>query len=200
MTTRSSTADTDHPDVLGLWSFALASLFGNLPATGVMSGSGLFTTGLVVVGGFAQLVAGRREHEQGHVFGATSFTAFGFFWIVLQTNAVLVREQLIAPASSIATGSYLLIWGLFAILLQAGAARLSVALRVTVLLSWIGLLLRAAGALGSLVWADQAGAWALVACAAAAAYTAAGQFLSATNGPPLPLGPNGLATRRLLRP
>jgi succinate-acetate transporter protein len=195
MTTRLSAAEGDHPDALGLWSFALASLFGNLPATGVVSDSSLFATSLIVVGGFAQLVAGRREHERGHVFGATSFTAFGFFWIVLQTNELLAREHLIAPSSPTATGCYLLMWGLFAVLLQAGAAKLSVALRVTVLLSWIGLLLRAIGALGALTWADHAGAWALVASAAAAAYTAAGQFLFATHGPLLPLSLNGVAER-----
>ncbi|MET0931676.1 MAG: acetate uptake transporter [Aeromicrobium sp.] len=184
-----ATAADDHPDVLGLWGFALAALFGNLPATGVLAEAGIFTSSLVVIGGFLQLVAGSRESRHGNSFGATSFTAFGFFWITLELNQVLAAHGLIGASSHSAIGLYLLVWGLFAIMLNVGALRLSAALNITVALSWLGLLLRAAGALVPDAAVDRLGAWAFVVCAVAAAYTAASQFLMAQwSRPVLPVG------------
>ncbi len=182
-------ATQDHPDALGLWGFALASLFGNVTATGLLPEGALFTMSLVMIGGFVQLAAGRREHELGHTFGATSFTAFGFFWITLESSALLAQTGILPATTPASTGLYLVVWGLFAILLQAGASSLTTALRITVFLSWVGLLARGIAAFAGSTALDRVGAWFLVVCALTAAYTAAGQFLLALHGRiVLPLG------------
>lgn len=190
----------DHPDALGLWGFALASLFGNVAAVDAAAESALITASLVVIGGFLQLVAGRREHELGHTFGATSFTAFGFFWIALEGSALLSDTHVLPSTPPIVTGIYLVVWGLFAVLLRFGASTMTAALKVTVSLSWVGLLLRGAAAMTGEPRMDTVGAWFLIACALAAAYTAAGQFLIATTGRVvLPLGDDRLPVRYLVR-
>jgi succinate-acetate transporter protein len=43
----------------------------------------------IFVGGIAQVIAGMQEWKKNNTFGATAFTAYGFFWIALVTTWIL---------------------------------------------------------------------------------------------------------------
>ncbi|MFI8192492.1 acetate uptake transporter [Streptomyces sp. NPDC085946] len=89
------------PDTLGLWAFALGTFMGNLPDTGRVERAGLDTCVAVFLGGGAQPLAGLRGYRTRNAFGATSFTAFGLFWITIGAFGNL--------AVSTRAGSWLLI-------------------------------------------------------------------------------------------
>ncbi|MEG8280365.1 acetate uptake transporter [Streptomyces sp. AHA2] len=164
------------PDTLGLWAFALGTFMGNLPDTGQVERAGLGTGVAVFLGGGAQLLAGLQEYRTRNVFGATSFTAFGLFWITIGVTDWLTGVHLLAPTDHVTLGCYLACWTVFAFILLGATPALNRALEITVFLSGVGLLAKTVGALGSLAVLTRAGAWLLIACATAAAYTAAAQF------------------------
>ncbi|MFJ8187927.1 acetate uptake transporter [Streptomyces sp. NPDC096105] len=83
------------PDTLGLWAFALGTSVGNLPDTGGVARAGLATCVAVFLGGGAQLLAGLQEYRTRSVFGATSFTVFGLFWITIGVTGWLTGTHLL---------------------------------------------------------------------------------------------------------
>ncbi|MDT0386076.1 acetate uptake transporter [Streptomyces dubilierae] len=164
------------PDTLGLWAFALGTFVGNLPDTGGVARTGLATCVAVFLGGGAQLLAGLQEYRTRNVFGATSFTAFGLFWITIGVSDWLTGMHLLPPTDHVTLGWYLACWTVFAFILFGATPALNRALEIAVGLSGVGLLAKAIGAFGNLAVFTRVGAWLLIACATAAAYTATAQF------------------------
>ncbi|MFE0872539.1 acetate uptake transporter [Streptomyces rochei] len=177
------------PDTLGLWAFALGTFVGTLPDTGGVARTGLATGVAVFLGGGAQLLAGLQEYRSRNVFGATSFTAFGLFWVTIGVTDWLTGVHLLPPTDHVTLGCYLACWTVFAFILFGATPALNRALEITVGLSGVGLLAKTIGAFGNLAVFTRAGAWLLIACATAAAYTATALFWNtAYRRSVLPLG------------
>lgn len=68
---------------------------GNLPDTGGVARAGLATCVAVFLGGGAQLLAELQEYRTRSVFGATSFTVFGLFWITIGVTGWLTGMHLL---------------------------------------------------------------------------------------------------------
>lgn len=197
------------PDALGLWAFALGTFLGNLPDTGLVGRTGLTITVAVLLGGLAQLIAGLQSYRTGSTFGATSFTAFGLFWITIGMTGWLSSLHALPSVGHVALGWYLALWTVFAGILLGATPTLNRALEITVGLSCAGLSAKAVGAFTGQILFTRTGAWLLVACAVAALYTTAAQFWNnAYRRTVLPVGersassasPRLTGTRRTRRP
>jgi succinate-acetate transporter protein len=129
---------TANPAPLGLFAFGMSTILLNLHNAGFFGLNSLILGMGLFFGGLAQIIAGVLEWKKNNTFGATAFTSYGCFWILL-VFAVLANIQF--PSTSFATpnanndphlafASFLVLWGLFTTGLFIGTFRLSVALVV----------------------------------------------------------------------
>lgn len=101
-----------NPAPLGLLGFGMTTCLLNLHNAGFISLSVVVVAMGFALGGAAQIVAGIMEFRQENTFGATAFTAYGFFWwslILIWINPFSNIEA----ADPISVGFYLFIWFLF---------------------------------------------------------------------------------------
>ncbi|MFZ4618320.1 MAG: acetate uptake transporter, partial [Rectinemataceae bacterium] len=135
---------TSNPAPLGLLGFGMTTILLNLhnvgfyPLDSMVMGMGLF------VGGLAQVIAGAQEWKKNNTFGATAFTAYGFFWISLVATWVIPKmgfvamdqagggsnSMLAAASGEVAMGCFLALWGLFTLGMFFGTLKLNVMLQV----------------------------------------------------------------------
>ncbi|MFA6126556.1 MAG: acetate uptake transporter [Bacteroidales bacterium] len=123
---------TANPAPLGLLGFGMTTVLLNLHNAGLYELNSMIIGMGIFIGGIMQVVAGVEEWKKNNTFGATAFTAYGFFWISLVTIWLLPRTALGADlkSSETAMGWYLLLWGIFTGCMFIGTLRLSRALRV----------------------------------------------------------------------
>ncbi|SHJ11311.1 acetate uptake transporter [Parasporobacterium paucivorans] len=106
---------TDHianPSPLGLLGFGMTTILLNLHNAGIIPLSIVIVAMGFALGGAAQIIAGVMEFKKGNTFGATAFSAYGFFWwslILIWFNPFKGIEA----ADSRSMGFYLLLWGIF---------------------------------------------------------------------------------------
>lgn len=107
-----------NPAPLGLLGFGMTTVLLNLRNSGVIELSVMIAAMGFMLGGTAQLIAGRLEFKQGNTFGGTAFTAYGLFWCSL---ALIWWNPLgmDAPGAQ-AMGFYLLLWGIFTTVMFVG--------------------------------------------------------------------------------
>ncbi|MFT9383453.1 MAG: acetate uptake transporter [Acetobacter orientalis] len=112
-----------NPAPLGLMGFGMTTVLLNLHNAGLVPmGSAILGMGLVF-GGAAQVIAGILEYQKGNTFGMTAFTAYGAFWISLVSLIALPHFGVGEPSTPALMGSYLLIWGLFTLVMFFGTLR-----------------------------------------------------------------------------
>jgi uncharacterized protein len=123
---------TANPAPLGLLGFGMTTVLLNLHNAGLYELNSMIIGMGLFIGGLAQVIAGVQEWKKNNTFGATAFTAYGFFWISLVTIWLLPRTAMGADlkSSETAMGWYLLLWGLFSGAMFIGTLKLSRALRV----------------------------------------------------------------------
>ena len=95
-----------NPAPLGLLGFGMTTLLLNLHNAGIIGLSIVIVAMGFALGGAAQIIAGIMEFKKNNVFGATAFTAYGFFlWslIVIWINPFTS----IAAADDVSMGFYL---------------------------------------------------------------------------------------------
>ncbi len=126
-----STNDTTaNPAPLGLLGFGMTTIILNIhnagftPLSSSILGMGLF------VGGLAQVIAGVMEFKKNNTFGATAFTAYGFFWIALVAIWTLPKMGLSEPTSPFALAFFLAVWGIFTLGMFFGTLKLNRMLQV----------------------------------------------------------------------
>lgn len=110
------------PGPLGLLGFGMTTLLLNLHNGGLIPLSIVIVAMGFALGGAAQIIAGVMEFKNNNLFGATAFTAYGFFWwslILIWINPF----SKIAAADDISMGFYLLIWGIFTLLMFIGTLK-----------------------------------------------------------------------------
>jgi len=126
----SNTDNTANPAPLGLLGFGLTTILLNIhnagftPLTSAIMGLGIF------VGGLAQVIAGVQEWKKNNTFGATAFTAYGFFWLALVAIWTLPKMGLATASDEVTMGFFLVLWGLFTLGMWFGTFRLNKMLQV----------------------------------------------------------------------
>lgn len=100
-----------NPGPLGLLGFGMTTILLNLANLGVVDLTIVVLAMGIAMGGLAQIIAGILEYKKGNLFGATAFTAYGFFWISFVIIKIGIKDVL--PADLVSMGFYLLLWGIF---------------------------------------------------------------------------------------
>jgi succinate-acetate transporter protein len=101
-----------NPAPLGLLGFAMTTLLLNLHNAGFLPLSIVIVSMGFAMGGAAQIIAGVMEFKKNNTFGATAFTAYGFFWWSLIIIWIKPFPG-IEAADPLSMGFYLGIWCLF---------------------------------------------------------------------------------------
>jgi len=114
MSTQKMSTQTNiaNPAPLGLLGFGMTTCLLNLHNAGFISLSIVIIAMGFALGGAAQIIAGIMEFKKNNTFGATAFTAYGFFWwslILIWINPF----SGIKAADPISMGYYLGLWCIF---------------------------------------------------------------------------------------
>ncbi len=107
-----------NPGPLGLLGFGMTTVLLNLHNANIIPLSIVIIAMGFALGGAAQIIAGIMEFKKGNMFGATAFTAYGFFWWSL--IMIWINPFQSTPADLTSMGYYLLLWGIFTAFMFVG--------------------------------------------------------------------------------
>ncbi len=181
MTPEPHTKAIANPAPLGLLGFGLTTLLLNLHNAGLIPLTVVIVAMGFALGGAAQIIAGIMEFFKNNTFGATAFTAYGFFWwslIVIWINPF----EGIAKADMTGMGWYLLLWGVFTLLMFVGTLRLNKGLQVVFLSLSALFFLLAAGDFIGMQLLTRAGGYVGIFCGASAIYCSLAQVINEVYG------------------
>ena len=137
-----------NPGPLGLLGFGMATVLLNLSNASLIQLTVVEIAMGFALGGAAQIVAGIMEFKRNNLFGATAFSAYGFFWwslIIIWCNPF---NNISADTTSM--GFYLLLWCIFTVFMYIGTLKHNRATQVVFLsLSILFLLLALSDFTGS---------------------------------------------------
>jgi uncharacterized protein len=129
-TTAIAIRDTSaNPAPLGLFAFGMTTILLNLHGAGFYEMNSMILNMGLFYGGIAQVIAGIMESKKNNTFGFTAFISYGFFWLTLVGLIVFPKLGWMAAPSSSAMIAFLIIWGIFTLLLFIGTLRLNRALQ-----------------------------------------------------------------------
>jgi succinate-acetate transporter protein len=115
------------PAPLGLLGFGFTTLMLSLVNAGVFKvteGAGLVLSLALFYGGGAQLLAGMWEFRRGNTLGASAFSSYGAFWIVVW----YWFNHFTAAGSSNAVGWFFLGWGIITLIFTIASLKTTHAL------------------------------------------------------------------------
>jgi len=179
-----------NPAPLGLCAFGMTTVLLNLHNAGFFEMNSMILAMGLFYGGLAQVVAGIIEAKKNNTFGLTAFTSYGFFWLSLVGLIVMPKLGWVASGPSEASMiAYLIMWGIFTLLLFFGTLRLNRALQfVFASLTILFFLLAAGDATGNADLKHFTGYEGIV-CGASAIYTGIAGLLNEVYGKTvLPVG------------
>ncbi len=178
-----------NPAPLGLFGFGMTTVLLNLHNEGIYEMNSMILAMGIFYGGLAQIIAGILESKKNNTFGMTAFISYGFFWLTLVGLILMPKLGWIPAASETAMIAYLIMWGLFTLLLFIGTFSISKALQVVfATLTLLFFLLAAGDATGNTTLKIFTGYEGIV-CGLSAVYTGAGVLLNEVYGKTiLPLG------------
>ena len=189
-----TTKKVANPGPLGLLGFGMTTVLLNIHNAGFLPLSIMIVAMGICLGGLAQIIAGVRELCQGNTFAGTAFTAYGLFWwslVLIWVNPFAGTEAApgIESASTTAMGFYLLLWGIFTIVMFIGTFKHNIATRVVFgSLALLFILLALGDFTGNHTITMIAGFEGIF-CGLSAIYSASGQILNAEFGKTIvPLG------------
>lgn len=110
-----------NPGPLGLLGFGMTTVLLNLHNAGIIPLSVVIVAMGFALGGAAQIIAGIMEFKRNNLFGATAFTAYGFFWWSL--IFIWCNPFSNAAADSVSMGYYLLLWCVFTAFMAIGTLK-----------------------------------------------------------------------------
>jgi succinate-acetate transporter protein len=179
-----------NPAPLGLCAFGMTTVLLNIHNAGFFVQNSMILAMGIFYGGLAQVIAGIIEARKNNTFGLTAFTSYGFFWLSLVGLIVLPKLGWVAAPTGSAMVSYLVIWGIFTLLMFFGTLRLNRALQfVFGTLTILFFLLAVGDATENKDITHFAGYEGIV-CGAAAIYTGIAQVLNEVSGKTVwPIGP-----------
>lgn len=178
-----------NPAPLGLFGFGMTTVLLNLHNAGIYEMNSMILAMGLCYGGLAQIIAGIMESKKNNTFGMTAFISYGFFWISLVALLVMPKLGWIAAASEKGMIAYLIMWGIFTLLLFFGTLKISKALQVVFgTLVILFFLLAAGDATGNAALKTFTGYEGIL-CGASAIYTGAASLLNEVYGKEvLPVG------------
>ncbi|HEY4154009.1 MAG TPA: acetate uptake transporter [Puia sp.] len=178
-----------NPAPLGLFGFGMTTVLLNLHNAGIYEMNSMILAMGLFYGGTAQVIAGIFEYKKNNTFGMTAFISYGFFWISLVALIFMGKWGWIPSATGSAMVAYLILWGIFTLLLFFGTFRLNKALQfIFGTLTLLFFLLAASDATKNESLQHFAGYEGIV-CGASAMYAAAAVVLNELYGRTvLPLG------------
>lgn len=109
-----------NPAPLGLLGFGMTTILLNLHNSGIIPLSIVTIAMGIALGGLAQILAGIMEFKAGNTFGATAFSAYGFFWWSLVIIWILPSGN---KADEISMGFYLMLWAVFTAFMYIGTLK-----------------------------------------------------------------------------
>lgn len=112
MSSQTNQSNIANPSPLGLLGFGMTTCLLNLHNAGFIPLSIVIVAMGFALGGAAQIIAGIMEFKKNNTFGATAFTAYGFFWwslILIWINPF----SSINASDSMSMGYYLALWCIF---------------------------------------------------------------------------------------
>ena len=71
------------PTALGLFGLAIVTLVASTQKLGITTGTAMIIPWAIFLGGVVQIVAGAFDFKHNNLFGATVFSAYGFFWVAV---------------------------------------------------------------------------------------------------------------------
>ncbi len=183
---------TANPAPLGLLGFGMTTVLLNLANAGIIHLSAMVLAMGICYGGLAQIIAGIEEWKKKNTFGATAFTSYGTFWWSFVVLLLLPKTEMGSAFALDTAGviAYLIMWGIFTLVMFIGTLRLNRALQVVFLsLTILFFLLAAKDATGSASLGTFAG-YEGIFCGLSAIYAGLAQVLNEVYGRTVwPLGP-----------
>ncbi len=182
MATEKPTLEIANPAPLGLLGFGMTTILLNLHNAGIIPLSGVILAMGLALGGAAQIIAGLMEFKRNNTFGATAFTAYGFFWWSLVAIILHPFGPSVEPADALGMSFYLLLWGIFTFCMYLGTRNHNKALQV-VFSSAAGLFfLLALGDFTGMHVIKTIAGWEGIFCGASAFYTSVAQIVNTEYG------------------
>ena len=124
---------TANPAPLGLCAFGVTTVLLNLANSGLYPLDTMILAMGIFYGGLAQVLAGIMEWKKGNTFGTTAFTSYGFFWLSFAALLILPKQGAGAAPVAPAIVAYLLMWGVFTLVMFIATLRLNRALQAVFL-------------------------------------------------------------------
>lgn len=189
-----TTKKVANPGPLGLLGFGMTTVLLNIHNAGFLPLSIMIVAMGICLGGLAQIIAGVRELCQGNTFGGTAFTAYGLFWwslVLIWVNPFAGTDVApgIASADGTALGFYLLLWGIFTLVMFVGTFKHNIATRVVFGSLALLFILLALGDFTGNHTITQIAGFEGIFCGLSAIYSASGQIINAEFGKTIiPLG------------
>jgi len=179
-----------NPAPLGLFGFGMTTVLLNLHNAGFYEMNSMILAMGLFYGGLAQVIAGILEFKKNNTFGMTAFVSYGFFWISLVALIFMGKWGWITATPGTALVAYLIMWGIFTLLLFFGTLRINRALQfVFGSLTILFFLLAIGDYTGASANFKHATGYEGLVCGFAAIYTGLAQVLNELSGKTvLPLG------------
>jgi succinate-acetate transporter protein len=179
-----------NPAPLGLMGFGVTTVLLNLHNAGFYILGPMILSMGIFYGGLAQIIAGIMEYKKGNSFGTLAFTSYGLFWLSLVFINLLPNSNLWAvPSGSSEIGSYLVMWGIFTLLMFFGTLKLNRALQVVFLTLTILFFLLAIGDFTGCTLITIIAGYEGILCGASAMYLSIAEILNEIYGRTiLPIG------------
>jgi uncharacterized protein len=124
------TDNSANPAPLGLLAFGMTTVLLNLHNAGIYELNSMILAMGIFYGGMAQIVVGIMEWKKKNTFGLTAFASYGFFWLTLVGLIVMPKLGWIEKSSETGMVAYLVMWGIFTLLMFIGTLKISKALQV----------------------------------------------------------------------
>ncbi len=181
---------TANPAPLGLFGFGMTTILLNLHNAGFYELNSMILAMGIFYGGICQVIAGIMEWKKKNTFGTVAFTSYGAFWLTLVALIVMPKLGWIDKTSNAGMVGYLIMWGIFTLLLFIGTLKLNGALQfVFGSLTVLFFLLAAGDVTGNAALKHFTGFEGIV-CGASAVYAGIAQVLNEVYGKTvLPLWP-----------
>ena len=120
---------TANPAPLGLFGFGMTTVLLNIHNAGFFEMSSMILAMGIFYGGMCQIIAGIMEWKKKNTFGLVAFSSYGAFWLSLVALLVMPKLGWVDKTSNAGMICYLVMWGIFTLLMFIGTLKLNVALQ-----------------------------------------------------------------------
>lgn len=123
------TSEPANPAPLGLCAFGMTTMLLNLQNIGFFPMNSMILAMAIFYGGSAQIIVGAMEFRRGNTFGTVAFSSYGLFWLTFVGLILLAAEKPIFATNDAAMAAYLVIWGIFTLMLFFATLKVNRALQ-----------------------------------------------------------------------